>query len=110
MQFEPKDVADNVEILEASMMREEINEIARSILKETREEGLRFQDIAILYRDDSYAYLLESILPQFDIPFNIDIKPSMTHHPIMEMIRSLIEVIQTNWNFEPIMRLLKLMY
>ena len=25
----------------------------------------------------------------------------------MEMIRSLIEVIQTNWNFEPIMRLLK---
>lgn len=107
LQFEPKNVADNVEILEASIMREEINEIARSILKETREEGLRFQDIAILYRDESYAYLLESILPQFDIPFNIDIKPSMTHHPIMEMIRSLIEVIQTNWNFEPIMRLLK---
>src|SRR5699024_7121132 len=41
------------------------------------------------------------------IPYNIDVKASMTHHPIMEMFRSLIEVVQTNWNFEPLMRLFK---
>ena len=33
----------------------------------------------------------------YNIPYNIDTKRSMTHHPVMEMIRSLIEVIQSNW-------------
>ncbi|MGW7888053.1 helicase-exonuclease AddAB subunit AddB [Staphylococcus xylosus] len=107
LQFEPTVANGDIAILEASGMREEINEVARRILRETREKGYRFQDIAILYRDEAYAYLMESILPQFGIPYNIDVKPSMTHHPIMEMIRSLIEVIQTNWNFDPLMRLFK---
>lgn len=107
LQFEPISAQGNIEILEASVMREEINEVARRILRENREQGRRFQDIAILYRDESYAYLMESILPQYDIPYNIDIKESMTHHPVMEMMRSLIEVIQTNWNFDPLMRLFK---
>ena len=107
LQFEPIPTEGNVEILEASGMREEINEVARRILRENREQGRRFQDIAILYRDESYAYLMESILPQYDIPYNIDVKSSMTHHPIMEMIRSLIEVIQTGWQFDPLMRLFK---
>lgn len=107
LQFEPIPTEGNIEILEASGMREEINEVARCILRENREQGRRFQDIAILYRDESYAYLMESILPQYDIPYNIDVKSSMTHHPIMEMIRSLIEVIQTGWQFDPLMRLFK---
>ncbi|MEB8125361.1 MULTISPECIES: helicase-exonuclease AddAB subunit AddB [Staphylococcus] len=107
LQFEPIATQGNIEILESSIMREEINEIARRILRETREQGRRYQDIAILYRDESYAYLMESILPQYGIPYNIDVKESMTHHPIMEMLRSLIEVIQTNWKFDPLMRLFK---
>lgn len=107
LQFEPVPTEGNIEILEASGMREEINEIARRILRENRELGRRFQDIAILYRDETYAYLMESILPQYDIPYSIDVKSSMTHHPIMEMIRSLIEVIQTGWQFDPLMRLFK---
>ncbi|NWK84588.1 helicase-exonuclease AddAB subunit AddB [Staphylococcus sp. GSSP0090] len=107
LQFEPIPTEGHIEILEASGMREEINEIARRILRENREQGRRFQDIAILYRDEAYAYLMESILPQYDIPYNIDVKSSMTHHPIMEMIRSLIEVIQTGWQFDPLMRLFK---
>src|SRR5699024_9487424 len=44
LQFEPLPLQGNIEILESSVMREEINEIARRILKETREEGRRFQD------------------------------------------------------------------
>ena len=88
-------------------MREEVNEIARRIIKDTRDKHFRYQDIAILYRDETYAYLFESILPQYDIPYNIDTKKSMTHHPIMEMIRSLLEVIQSNMGLSPMMRLFK---
>ena len=88
LQFTPKHHQNHVKIFESSSMREEINEVARRILKDVREADYKFRDIAILYRDESYAYLFESILPSYDIPFNIDTKKSMTHHPIMEMLRS----------------------
>ncbi|MCU5745969.1 helicase-exonuclease AddAB subunit AddB [Staphylococcus sp. SQ8-PEA] len=97
----------DVQMLEASTMREEVNEIARRIITENRDLGRRYQDVAILYRDESYAYLLESILPQYDIPYHIDVKRSMTYHPVMEMLRALLEVVKTGWQFEPLMRLLK---
>ncbi|MCG7341505.1 helicase-exonuclease AddAB subunit AddB [Staphylococcus auricularis] len=107
LQFEPSAQHEGVQVLESSSMREEVNEIARRILRENRDQGRRYQDIAILYRDDTYAQLLESILPQYDIPYHIDVKQSMTYHPVMEMLRSLIEVIQTKWQFDPLMRLFK---
>ncbi len=47
---------------------EEINEIARRIIVDIRDKQLRYQDIAILYRDESYAYLFDSILPLYNIP------------------------------------------
>lgn len=96
-----------IAILEASTMREEINEVARRIIRDIRDKQIRYQDIAILYRDASYAYLFESILPLYDIPFNIDTKRSMTHHPVMEMLRSLIETLQTEWHINPMLRLFK---
>lgn len=107
LQMTPQGHSNAVEILESSSMREEVNELARRILRDVRDHQLRFQDIAILYRDESYAYLFDSIFPLYDIPFNIDTKESMSHHPIMEMIRSLIEVIQSNWNINAMLRLFK---
>lgn len=107
LQMTPQGHSNAVEILESSSMREEVNELARRILRDVRDYQLRFQDIAILYRDESYAYLFDSIFPLYDIPFNIDTKKSMSHHPIMEMIRSLIEVIQSNWNINAMLRLFK---
>ena len=107
LQINPIAYDGNINILESSSIREEVNEVARQIIKDTRDKQYRYQDIAILYRDEAYAYLFDSVLPQYDIPFNIDTKRSMTHHPIMEMVRSLLEVIQTNWNISPMMRLIK---
>lgn len=65
---------EGIRILEAPTTREEVNEVARTILRDVREKQYRYQDIAILYRDPSYVYLLDAILPQYDIPYNIDVK------------------------------------
>lgn len=61
LQMTPQSHSNHVEILESSNMREEVNELARRIIRDVRDHHLRFQDIAILYRDESYAYLFESI-------------------------------------------------
>ncbi|UXR78853.1 helicase-exonuclease AddAB subunit AddB [Staphylococcus sp. IVB6227] len=96
-----------VRIFEATSTREEVNEVARQILADVRDHRYRYRDIAVLYRDPHYAYLLESIFAQYDIPYNIDVKRSMAHHPIMEMFVSMIEALRTGWRFEPMMRLFK---
>ena len=94
MQINPIAYDGSINILESSSIREEVNEVARQIIKDTRDKQYRYQDIAILYRDEAYAYLFDSVLPQYDIPFNIDTKRSMTHHPIMEMVRSLLKLFK----------------
>lgn len=96
-----------VRIFEAASMREEVNEVARQIIADVRDNDYRYRDIAILYRNPDYVYLLESVLAQYDIPYNIDVKRLMVHHPIMEMFVSMIEVLKSNWQFEPMMRLFK---
>ena len=77
MQINPIAYDGSINILESSSIRE-VNEVARQIIKDTRDKQYRYQDIAILYRDEAYAYLFDSVLPQYDIPFNIDTKRSMT--------------------------------
>ncbi|MEJ7532671.1 hypothetical protein WL482_11310, partial [Staphylococcus hominis] len=61
LQMTPLSHSNHVEILESSNIREEVNELARRIIRDVRDNQLRFQDIAILYRDESYAYLFDSI-------------------------------------------------
>lgn len=102
-----KEEHDVLNIIEASSMREEVQFVAREILRKTREEHLHFKDIAILYRDPSYEQLIETVLPHFDITYNHDAKKKMAYHPFIECIRSMLEIIQTNWKFEPVMRMLK---
>jgi ATP-dependent helicase/nuclease subunit B len=38
-----------IDLLESSNMREEVNEIARRIIKDTRDKHFRYQDIANQY-------------------------------------------------------------
>ena len=97
----------NLKIIEASNMRDEVQYVAREILRKTREEGVSFKDIAILYRDPSYEQLIETVLPHFDIAYNHDAKKKMAYHPFIECLRSMLEVIQSGWQFEPVMRMLK---
>lgn len=99
--------SEHLKIIEASNMREEVQYVAREILRLSREENLSFKDIAILYRDPSYEQLIETVLPHFNIAFNHDAKKKMAYHPFIECLRSMLEVIQSGWRFEPVMRMLK---
>ncbi len=98
----------HINILESATMREgKTMNCARRIIVDIRDKQLRYQDIAILYRDESYAYLFDSILPLYNIPYNIDTKRSMTHHPVMKNYLFIYLVIQSNWQVNPMLRLLK---
>ncbi|WP_397537273.1 helicase-exonuclease AddAB subunit AddB [Rummeliibacillus pycnus] len=98
----------SVEIIEAANRRSEIHAIARKIKELTRNDQLRYRDIAILYRQaDVYDPLISTTFPQYDIPFFVSQKKTMLHHPLIELSRSALEIIQSDWKYEPIFRAIK---
>ena len=66
--------SEGLKIIETSNMRDEVQYVAREILRRSREEHLSYKDIAILYRDPGYEQLIETVLPHFNIAYNHDAK------------------------------------
>ncbi|MDQ0217576.1 helicase-exonuclease AddAB subunit AddB [Peribacillus cavernae] len=88
--------------------RAEVEGIARSILRLVREENYRWKDIAVLVRNgDSYHDMIQTVFRDYQIPVFIDAKRSMLNHPLIELIRSTLETLLTNWRYEPVFRSIK---
>ncbi len=97
-----------VQIGHAANRRAEIEGVARKIKQLVRNEGLRYRDIAILFRNgQDYQDIIETIFHDYQIPYYIDQKRTMLNHPLIELIRSSLEIINGNWRYEPIFRAVK---
>src|SRR5699024_4496377 len=74
----------------------------------TREEGYRYRDIVIYLREaETYNDLIQTLFRDYDIPVFIDEKRTMLNHPLIEFIRSLFDIVESNWRYDAMFRLLK---
>lgn len=97
-----------LKLVAAANRRAEVEAVAREILRLCREEGYRFRDVALILRDlEPYEQLIRTVFADYDIPFFIDRKRTVMHHPLVELIRSALEVLEENWAYEPVFRYLK---
>ncbi|RNF38146.1 helicase-exonuclease AddAB subunit AddB [Planococcus salinus] len=97
----------HVSIVEASNRRAEIHAVARAIREQVR-NGMRYKEIALLYRQpEIYDELINTIFPQYEIPYFISQKKSMLHHPLIEFSRSVLEAVLSNYSYEPVFRAVK---
>ncbi|MFB6465268.1 helicase-exonuclease AddAB subunit AddB [Cytobacillus sp. Hz8] len=97
-----------VYIAEAVNRRAEIEGIARRIKRHAQSGQYRFRDMAILLRNShDYRDLIETIFYDYEIPYFIDQKRTMLNHPLIELIRSSLEVINSYWCYEPVFRAVK---
>jgi ATP-dependent helicase/nuclease subunit B len=88
--------------------RAEVEGLARQILDLVRHQGYRWRDMAVFVRDlKPYQELLETIFEDYEIPLFLDQKRSMLHHPLIEFIRSSLDVIVQNWRYEAVFRCVK---
>lgn len=95
-------------VAEAVHPRAEVEGVAQEILRLVREENYRFRDIAIFIRQpDIYHDLIATIFEDYHIPVFIDEKQTMLNHPLIEFLRSIFEVVEGNWRYEPVFRVLK---
>ncbi|WAA13034.1 helicase-exonuclease AddAB subunit AddB [Fervidibacillus halotolerans] len=98
----------DISIVSGANPRAEIEGVARKIISYVRDKQFQFKDIAIFVRNgQTYYELFETVFSNFDIPFYIDQKRSMLNHPLIEFIRSTLEIITGNWRYDPVFRAIK---
>jgi ATP-dependent helicase/nuclease subunit B len=70
---------------------------AREILRHVRAGG-RFRDCTIIVRTlDSHQAALERTLRRYEIPFFMDTRESVAHHPLAELTRFALRTVAFNW-------------
>lgn len=95
-------------LVSAGDSRVEVEGVAREIVRLTREKGYRYREMAVILRDlDSYGELIATVFQEYQIPFFMDMKRPVTHHPLVELIISGLETVNTFWSYEPLFRYLK---
>lgn len=103
-----KDRVDNLRVYKAFNSYDEMEMVARDILRLTRDEGYRFKDIAVVCRDlNNYEKLISSILSEYGIPHFMDMKRDVSSNPLVIFIISIFDIFAKNWSYETVFRYLK---
>jgi len=99
---------EGIQVLSAVNRRAEVEGVARKLRDLVRDEGLRWNEIAIMSRDLSgYHDLITQVFTSYDVPYFLDHKRSVLHHPLIELVQSIPEVVERHWSYEPLFRCLK---
>ena len=103
-----RDEPENIEIYCGITPKEELQFIAAEILRLTREQGIRYRDIAVVSADiETYGMLAANIFEQNDIPAFVDYKRNIMNNPMIEFMRSGIAVIESGYSYESMFRFLR---
>ncbi|WP_027088276.1 helicase-exonuclease AddAB subunit AddB [Cohnella panacarvi] len=88
--------------------RAEVEAVARDMLRRVREKGCRWRELAVFVRRiGDYSDLLTAIFGEYGIPFYLDGKSSVSHHPFVEFVRSALECVAGGWKSEAVFRCAK---
>ena len=99
---------ESIGIYGASNPYVEVEQTAQVILRLVREEGYRFRDIAVVTAGlPQYQKLVEALYTQYQIPHFIDQKQGILHQPLIEVVRSVLQIFLRQWSYESVFRYLK---
>lgn len=100
--------AGHVAIAYAQNRREEAEAAAREVLRLVRDQGLRFREVSVVARNlDAYGDLVHTVFQEHGIPAFVDRRRTVAHHPLVELIRSALEVVLQDWSYSAVFRYLK---
>ena len=103
-----KDKVNNIWIDEFSNQYEEIEALAKRIISLVRDEGYRYKDIAVVAGDLApYEGIIKGLFEEYEIPCFIDEKRNISTHALVELIKGVLDVVNTNWSYKAIFRVLK---
>lgn len=87
---------------------EEIEYVAKNIIKLVRDEGYKYSDIAIIARNiDEVQSKVKAILGNNGIPVFIDNKEDLARSQFIKYILALLEILAKNWSQEAVISYIK---
>lgn len=97
-----------IQIILAKNPLMEVKAIAGEILRLVREEGYRYQEIAVVSGDiASYSNYASKIFKQYNIPAFIDDKRSILMNSFVEFIRATLKMVEEDLSYESVFRYLR---
>lgn len=98
----------HLSVVAAPNRRTEIEHVAAQMVRLVRDEGYRWRELAVLMRKpDGYVDVIEHVFDAFGIPYFLDAKKGVMEQPLIEFIRSGLEIIQKDWTYDAVFRCLK---
>ena len=98
----------DIRLYKANNSYDEVEEVAKEILRLVREENYRFRDISVVCRDiESYEKITKVIFNDYEIPYFMDKKIDVLSNPLVILILSAFEVYLRNWSYEGVFKYLK---
>jgi ATP-dependent helicase/nuclease subunit B len=86
----------------------EVELAAGKILQLVREKNYQFRDTSIILRSlDSYEHLVRYTFEQYKIPFFLDVRRPIAHHPLTRMIQAAVGALATSYQTRWMLTLLK---
>ncbi len=99
---------DNIRILEAPTPRQEVHQVGLEIAALIRKEGLLYRDIAVITGNpDTYAPYVEREFADMDLPCYIDRTRGIILNPMIEYIKSALELFVRDFSYEAVFHYLR---
>ena len=99
---------EDLRLYKANNSYDEIEEVAKEIIRLVRDEGYRYRDISVVCRNiDNYEKVATVIFNEYEIPFFLDKKIDILSNPLVILILSAFEVNLRNWSYESVFKYLK---
>jgi ATP-dependent helicase/nuclease subunit B len=95
-------VADEVRCVVCANAVEEATIAAREIRRHVRSgAGRRYRDVGVLLRSfEGYHDVISRVFKRYEIPFFLDRREPVAHHPLAELIRYALRTVAFGWQHE----------
>jgi ATP-dependent helicase/nuclease subunit B len=103
-----KEDTENLRLYKGNNNYDEVEEVAKDIVRLVRDKDYRFRDIAVVCRDlGNYEKITAAIFDEYNIPYFLDQKREITRNPLVVLITSVFDIFTKNWSYEAVFRYLK---
>ena len=104
----PPDTAEHLTVTACSDIHDELHAAAREVLRLCREEGYRFNEMALLARDlVPYKNMLSQVFRSYGIPVFLDNKVSALTHPTVRFCLLALDAVAEGYSAEVMFDYLK---
>ncbi|MBT2288129.1 helicase-exonuclease AddAB subunit AddB [Paenibacillus albidus] len=100
--------SEAITIQAAVSRRAEVEGALREMIRLARDEGAEYGEMAVFMRNiGDYEQLVKPLFQDYGVPYFLDQKINELHHPLVEFIRSSLDVVRRRWRYEDVFRCVK---